>query len=48
MYIENMTEYKWHKAYLGFLKKLEDVGAKIEIYMDGELESIMVALGARE
>ena len=40
MYIENMTEYKWHKAYLKFLKKLEDAGAKLEIYLDGRLESI--------
>ena len=42
MYIENMTEYKWHKAYLKFLKKLEDAGAKLEIYLDGELESMQI------
>ena len=40
MYIENMTEYKWHKTYLEFLKKLEDAGAKLEVYMRGEPEEM--------
>lgn len=38
MYLENMTQYKWHKIYLGFLKKLEDAGAKLEFFMDGNPE----------
>lgn len=40
MYIEKMTEYKWHRLYYKFLKKLISAGAKLEIYLNGELESM--------
>ena len=40
MYMEKMTEYKWHKRYLKFLKSLEDAGATLEIYMDDQRENM--------
>lgn len=40
MYIEGMTEYRWHQNYLKLLKQLKSAGAKLEIYMHGRLESM--------
>ena len=38
MYLENMTEYKWHSMFFAFLKKLQAAGADLRIYINGEEE----------
>lgn len=42
MYIEGMTEYEWHWRYYQFLKRLEEAGANLEIFLNGESESMQL------
>lgn len=42
LYLENMTEYKWHRNFVKFLKKLKKAGADLEIYKNGRLESMQL------
>lgn len=42
MYIEGMTEYKWHSEFYNMLIQLEASGAALEIYIDGRKESMLL------
>lgn len=42
MYDEEMTEFEWHMKYYNFLKKLENAGAKLQILLNGEIESMQL------
>lgn len=42
MYDEEMTEFEWHMRYYNFLKKLENAGAKLQILLNGEIESMQL------
>lgn len=40
MYLEDMTEYKWHSLFIEFLNKLQKAGAKLDIFIDGKRENM--------
>lgn len=42
MSVENLTEFEWHMKYFQFLKKLEKAGANLDIFLNGELESMQL------
>ncbi len=41
IHMENMTQYQWHMSFLDFVNKLNNKGAELEIFINGNKESMV-------